>query len=179
MNKRAVVLTFIFFCGISYADIYKWVDSQGNVHFSDTPHRGAEKLNIPDAQTYSAPVPQAPASDKAGQKQDGNAHVYTKLVIAQPENEATIRNNQGSITVTAEVDPDLFPGDKVQLIFDGSTLGEPQSNLLFQLSGVYRGSHTIAVQIVDAEGNVLETSDPVTVYVFRSFVGMGKGGNSH
>ncbi|EHL32339.1 DUF4124 domain-containing protein [Legionella drancourtii] len=177
MNKLCIALSLMMVICISYADIYKWVDSQGNVHFSDTPHPGAEKLNIPDAQTYSPPVPQSTEPEKlTPANPDAYKPTYTKVAITQPDNEATIRNNQGSIAVTAEIEPDLFPGDKVQLIFDGSPLGEPQTNLLFQLSGIYRGSHTIAVQVIDADGGAVETSEPITVFMFRPRVGMGANG---
>ncbi len=177
MNKLCIALSLMMVICISYADIYKWVDSQGNVHFSDTPHPGAEKLNIPDAQTYSPPVPQSTEPEQlTPTNSDTHKPTYTKIAITQPDNEATIRNNQGAIAVTAEVDPDLLPGDKVQLIFDGSPLGEPQTNLLFQLSGIYRGSHTIAVQVIDADGVAVETSEPITVFMFRPRVGMGANG---
>ncbi|HQT25719.1 MAG TPA: DUF4124 domain-containing protein, partial [Burkholderiales bacterium] len=39
----------------AHADIYKSIDSNGNVVFSDHPSKGAEKLTVP-------PVPPAPAS---------------------------------------------------------------------------------------------------------------------
>ena len=36
--------------------LYKWVDSQGNVHYSDKPQPGAQKLTLPKATTYTAPT---------------------------------------------------------------------------------------------------------------------------
>lgn len=177
MDKLAIVLSLMMVIGISHADIYQWVDSQGKVHFSDTPHPGAKKLNIPDAQTYSPPVPESSALEKQiPASLDAPKPTYTKVAIAQPDNEATIRNNQGFIAVTVEVVPDLLPGDKVQLIFDGSPLGEPQTTLLFPLNGIYRGSHTLAVQVIDADGVAVETSESITVFMFRPRVGMGTSG---
>lgn len=159
---------------IAYADIYKWIDDQGVVNFSDTPHPGAEKVELPEAQTFSPPTPGSPASERLSPEPNSQAkgHMYTKVVITQPDNEATIRNNQGFIAITVQVEPDLFPGDKLQLIFDGTPLGEPQNNTSFQLNGVNRGSHTLAVQIVDAGGEVIDTSDSITIFMFRPRVGM-------
>lgn len=167
-----MVLSLMMVMCASYADIYKWIDRQGNVHFSDTPHPGAKRLDIPEAQGFSSPVPKSSLPESTSSHPETSGHTYTKIAITQPENEATIRNNQGFIAVTTQVEPDLFPGDKLQLIFDGSPLGEPQTNVLFQLNGIYRGSHTIAIQIVDESGNVIESSDPITVFVFRPRVGM-------
>ncbi|CAM2941958.1 Uncharacterised protein [Legionella steigerwaltii] len=178
MNKFFVSLSLmmVICASYAYAQIYKWTDSQGNVHFSDTPHKGAQVITIPDAQSFSSPTPsntsRPPQHDNHTEKLK---HTYTKLAIVQPETSTTIRNNQGFVAVTVEVEPDLFPGDKLQLIYDNGVLGEPQRNPVFEISGMYRGTHTLAVQILDADGNVIETSDSITIYVFRPRVGMVPG----
>lgn len=175
MKKLYAFLSLITIISTSFADIYKWVDSNGNTHFSDTPHQGAEKLNIPDAQSYSPPAAQH-IDDKSltGKSGEQKEHHYSNVAVVQPDNGATIRNNQGYVEVTAQVEPKLMEGDQIQLIFDGSPLGEPQPILHFQLSNIYRGSHTIAVQVIDVEGNALASSDPITIYMFRPRVGMVK-----
>lgn len=180
MNKFALLLSLVIFfiISVSYAQVYKWTDSQGLVHFSDTPHDGAQKVKIPDAQTFSPPtIPktQFPDQDENG-KMTPKDHKYNKIVITQPTNEATIRNNDGYLIVAVQLEPNLVNGDKLQLLFDGSPLGDPQTNLIFQLNGIYRGSHTISVQALDEGGAVLNTSDPVTVFMQRPRVGMGKAG---
>ncbi|KTD68034.1 MULTISPECIES: DUF4124 domain-containing protein [Legionella] len=179
MNKFFVFLSLTMVICASYAQIYRWTDSQGNVHFSDTPHPGAEVITIPDAQSFSSPTPStAPTEPEHGEHAVKLKHTYTKLAIAQPQTSTTIRNNQGFVAVTVEVEPDLFPGDKLQLIYDNGALGEPQRNPVFEVNGMYRGTHTLAVQILDADGNVIETSDPITIYVFRPRVGMVPGGGA-
>jgi hypothetical protein len=180
MNKFALFVSLIMLTIISvaYAQVYKWTDSQGLVHFSDTPHDGAEKIKIPDAQTFSPPtIPKVKLPDEDDQgKHTAKDHTYKKVAITQPLNEATIRNNDGYLVVTVELDPRLAEGDKVQLLFDGSPLGDPQTNLVFQLNGIYRGAHTITVEVLDSNGSVLNTSDPVTIFMQRPRVGMGKPG---
>ena len=34
------------------ATVYKWVDDDGVVHYSDQPHPNAQKLQVHDVQTY-------------------------------------------------------------------------------------------------------------------------------
>lgn len=171
MNHLFVTLLLIL-VSVSYADIYKWSDDSGAIHFSDTPHLGAEKMNIPsppcDSSSGSRPI--APVIKRSNS--NVRAHFYTEIAIVQPENKATIRNNQGFIAVTVKVEPNLYPGDKLSLIFDGSPLGMLQTNLHFRLKGIYRGSHTLAIQIVDSHGIVVKTSNPITIYVFRPRIGM-------
>ncbi len=177
-----VVLCMFLFCA-SYAQIYKWTDSQGVVHFSDQPHPGAKQLDILESQTYTPPVSQT--SDNSQEEQPTappivNEHQYKKISIIQPLNEATIRNNQGDVIVAVELEPLLAEGDSLQLVFDGAPLGDPQPNPMFQLNGIYRGTHKIAVQILNPVGTVLLTSEPITIFMHRPRVGMVKGSqNNH
>lgn len=180
MNKLVLVVSFLMIVGASYAQVYKWTDAQGNVHFSDTPHEGAEQLKIPETQTYSPPASQLPSPPQTEDKLDDKKHTYTTVNITQPDNEGTIRNNQGYVAVALQLEPELFPGDMVQMIFDGAPLGAPQPNLKFQLNGINRGSHTITVEVIDSNGDVVNTSNTVTFFMHRPRVGMaagGKGGN--
>lgn len=177
MNKLVLFVSLMLtFCS-SFGQVYKWTDSQGVVHFSDKPHEGAVKLKIQDTQTFKPPVSQTGGepTNKEEESTQGEDHKYTKIEIVQPTNEATIRNNQGFVVVAVHLEPDLSPGDNLQMVFDGAPLGDPQPNLLFQLNGIYRGTHTMAVQVLNANGDVLGTSDPITIYMHRPRVGMVKG----
>lgn len=177
MKKVVLLFSLLLLCVcVSYAQIYKWTDSQGNVHFGDVPHEGAVQVKVNESQTYSAPKPLNNNVNQPGISQQTKPRTYDKVEITQPENESTIRNNQGSLVVAVQLEPDLTPGDMVQLLFDGAPLGEPQANLTFQLNGVYRGTHSVAVQVVDPSGGVLNTSDPVVFHMHRPRVGMGGGG---
>ena len=153
------------------AQIYKWTDSSGNVHFSDKPHPGSEKIELPSVQTYSSPV--IPTSN-AAPPITSEANSYEKVTIVQPEDQVTIRNTEGYVSVVCEVEPSLKSEDKVQLLFDGSVLGSPQSALVFALKSIDRGSHTIAVQVVDSEGKVLATSAATTIFMQPPRINMGK-----
>lgn len=177
MNKLFLVAALMMMMCTSHAEVYTWTDSQGVVHFSDSPHPGAEKLKIPEDQSYSAPSPSSPKQDVAPDHEENNKSEksdksYTKIAIREPLNQATIRNNQGYIVVSIELEPKLSEGDNLQMIFDGAPLGDPQPNTIFELNGIYRGSHTLAVQVVNAGGEVLLTSDPITIFMQRPRVGM-------
>ena len=90
----------------------------------------------------------------------------------QPEDQATIRNNQGYLPIIVQTEPELKAGDKVQVIFDGAPLGEPQATTVFALRDITRGSHTLAVKVMNAEGKELNTSESITVFIQRPRVGM-------
>ena len=43
------------------ATIYKWVDENGVVHYSDQPHQNAQKVDVPAVQTYRPDSTYAPS----------------------------------------------------------------------------------------------------------------------
>lgn len=178
MKKLVWLVSFMLFAVGALADVYRWTDSQGNTHFSDVPHDGAEKMNVPDAQSFSSPASKlnSQPADPDADEDKATPQEYTKIKIMQPKKEETIRNNDGSVVVSVQVRPQLFDEDSLQIIYDGTPMGEPQHNLNFQLRGIYRGSHTVAAQIVSADGKVLMTSDTVTFFMQRPRVGMGANG---
>jgi hypothetical protein len=180
MKKLGLVVSCMFLFCVSYAQIFKWTDSQGVVHFSDQPHPGSKQLKIPDSQGFTPPASQSGGVSQDDQKTEqasSEESKYIKIAIIQPLNDATIRNNQGYIVVAVEMEPALAPGDNLQMIFDGAPLGEPQPNTLFQLNGIYRGTHTMAVQILNSAGAILLTSESITIHMHRPRVGMVKGSN--
>ena len=62
---RALAFTLMFSVAtlaLAGATVYRWVDDQGVVHYSDQPHANAEKLHVNAAQTYKPTGPDtAPA----------------------------------------------------------------------------------------------------------------------
>lgn len=153
----------------AYAVIYKWTDKQGNIYYSDLAYPGATLVNIPEEQTHIVSAMPRVVSNLHLEKQTVTQPAYTELGIQQPQHNATIRNNQGKFKVIVHMNPDLFAGDKLQLIFDGSPIGTLQTSRTFQLDGIYRGGHTIAVQIVRVKSDVVAISKPITVYIFRPY----------
>lgn len=161
-----ISLTLITFGAL--AEVYKWTDSQGNTHFSDVPHDGAEKMDVPN--TQSSPAPTSNTDNSSGSnssKQDNETterQQYTKVEITQPKNEETI-HNKDSVTIQVKIDPELYEKDNVQIIYDGNRIGDPQHNLIFKLKGMQKGSHKLLVQVVDTDGEVLIASEPTTFFI--------------
>jgi len=172
------------------AEVYKWTDSKGIVHFSDKPHPDAEKIQLPKVQSYSSPSPVAePADDSVSDETTTNEQdsvksdvpkdtdvtkspAYKNVSIIQPADQETIRNNQGYVSVIVQLEPELKVQDKLQLLFNGVPHGEPQAATVFALTNIDRGSHTISVDVLDAKGKVLKTSNKITIYMQRPRVGM-------
>lgn len=53
-----MVLMFSVVCGAIHAEIYKWVDENGKVHYTQTPPgKSAEKMDIKEQETTTSTVP--------------------------------------------------------------------------------------------------------------------------
>lgn len=178
LKQLSIVFLSLATCA-SYAQVYKWTDSQGVVHFSDKPHTGAVSIDNIESQSYSASAPPPTEDTSTEVKQEPQKKVvYSKVAIVQPQDQVTIRNNQGYVVVTAEIVPNLQANHQVQVLLDGKPQGAPQTSLMFQLNGIYRGSHNLAVQVINSEGKVIKTSPQIVIYMQRPRVGMVKGSAS-
>ncbi len=171
MIKYAYVLWVFFAINPVQAQVFKWTDSSGVVHFSDKPHEGAVQVELPNVQPSSLPPPNPTGEAPGAPLATPEATTYT-VTISQPEDQATIRNNQGYVPVIVELEPKMATENKLQMIYDGSPLGEPQVAPVFALRDIPRGSHTIAVQLLNSAGEVISTSDSITFYLHRPMAGM-------
>lgn len=148
----------------AFADVYRWTDSKGVIHYTDhPPAKDAQPAQLPNLQTYkpSAPVPTPVPADDSDQSANTPA---PPLSIAEPKNEATIRDAQGRISIT--VATALQPGQGLVYYLDGKAQNDaptPSTGYLF--SGVDRGTHEISAAVVNAAGKELTRSAAVTVFM--------------
>jgi hypothetical protein len=156
--------------------IYRSVDADGNVVFSDqpaTPNATAEPVELPSPNTFSPPPRQGEgvrlevwlAGDEAREQAAASGR-YQVLRIADPPDDAGLRDNAGNVTVTGELQPDLLPGHAVQLLLDG-VLAQTAAQARFELVNVDRGSHSLELRVVDEAGNILISSAPSTFHLQR------------
>jgi hypothetical protein len=149
----------------AHAEVYKRVNPDGSVEFTDVP-KNEDETPVPlrPMSTFK-PTPVTPISSSPKSSKP-TAIAYTNVSITSPAHEATIRDNAGNLTVTANLAPPLQPGHKMILLDNGANRGESTSGS-FKLSNVDRGSHVLTVQVQDASGKVLISSEPVTVFLKR------------
>ncbi len=146
--------------------LYKWVDDQGNVHYSDKPQPGATKLHLPKPTTFAPPDVAMPAKAAGSETQKPpTAAGYTSFEIASPSDEQTFWNVQ-SVTVTLAVQPALHPGDTVTISLDDKTQG-PVNTVSATFDGLDRGEHVVHATLQQARGGTI-IAKPVTFYIQRS-----------
>jgi len=152
------------------ATVYKWVDENGVVHFSDQPHENAEKVQLKAPQTYSAPKTPAPAPQAPQQGASKSAPAYQTCVVSEPVNDQVYMNTS---TVTAGVltQPAVRPGDTAIVTLDGQRVpGVPANGGQFTISPVDRGTHSIQMTVQDLSGATVCSSAAVTFHVHQPSV---------
>ena len=152
------------------ATVYKWVDENGVVHYSDQPHPNAEKVHVEAAQTYRAGT--IPGATQSGASASGAqpAHAYQGCAIAQPTDDQAF-NNVDSLTVIVRTDPALRPGDKVFLVMDGQAVnGGAATGTQYTLTPVDRGTHILQAAVRDSDGAIQCQTPSITFHVHQPSV---------
>lgn len=149
------------------ATTYRWVDAQGVVHYSDTPHPGAQEIQLTGAQTYHGTPATAPPVAAPPPAERANA--YQSCAITQPAPETSLYAPD-SVDVSVRVNPALRPGDQLGVLVDGVALQPVGDGATFQVLQPDRGTHTVSAEVRDAQGTVLCSAAAVTFSVQRPSV---------
>lgn len=164
--------------------IYRTVDENGNVAFTDVPPRpgeSGEAVELGEGSNYEPP-PAAEAADDGerpvrledwlggDQEQEAEVQAYTSLRITAPADDESLRDNAGNVTVVADLAPTLQAGHRLQLYLDGQLVQTATSGTTFRLANVDRGTHQVEVRVVGASGDTLIASSPSTFHLQRRSV---------
>lgn len=171
---RAVLLIVLLLAAApAGAEIYRWVDEKGVVHYSDRPLNPAAKpVQLPELGTYSAaqPPPANPAESVPELPQPAAA-AGPKLTITSPQPEETIHGAERSFTILVSVNPPLANGQGLIYYLDGAPQNkQPTPSTAWLMSAVERGTHAVSAAVVDADGKELSRAAPVTVHVHPPIV---------
>ncbi len=149
------------------AKIYVWRNEKDVLVFSDSPRPGAVEVK-----TKPAEIIQSSTSVKteALQITPQDISEQYEISINIPKNNATIRDNSGTIYISGGIKPRFKPGLEVQLLLDGESHQKPQKHSIFSLRNVDRGEHQIKMLLLDEKGKVIASSESVTFYMQRASV---------
>jgi len=179
MRTPICILTALVLALPAAAEIYRTVDAQGNVVFTDVPPQNdqATRVTVEPVNSYEVP---APARDAAGAPDAGSieaevdAGYYAAVEIVDPTDDEAIRANDGNMIVSVAVSPPLRADHRLVLSMDGRDLETDASGGVFTLSNLDRGSHTAIAKVVNGSGAVVTQSAPVAFHMLRVAVGAPK-----
>ena len=167
--KRLLVLLVLVACTVQ-AEIYKSKNDKGEWVYSDKPSPDAERMKLPPLSTYTpAPIKQPSVSDTDREQPDDT---YKSMVFTAPANDATIRDNQGTVRASVRLNPSLMDqqGHKIQFYLDGTPHGTPVAGANLMIKNLDRGTHALGARVLNASGKSLFSADPVTFFMRRESV---------
>lgn len=151
------------------AEIYTCKDAKGDTVYTDSPSTctNAEEIKtdaLPTLTTTKSLATRSNSSVKRVEVKDS----YTELTITSPSNDATIRDNQGNLTINFRAAPALLTrkGHKYVVMVNGVEVYSGTSTIT-ALKNVDRGTHTIAVKVVASDGSTKISAAPVKVTLQR------------
>ena len=173
METRAILaLLGLFVATAATADVWRWVDKNGVVHFSDTPVEGAERIDVSESSRTTGSriytqAPQVAANDEPVSDAPEKFR-YESLSVSSPAAEETLWNIEGTLNVSLALTPGLQSGHQVRVYFDG----EPRmvNSTSFTINEVWRGVHNIQAEVLDETGKLMIRSQPNRFYVQQSTV---------
>jgi hypothetical protein len=150
---RVVLFTLIALActAAGAAGVYRWVDANGVVHYSDQPQQGAAKVEVAPPQTYHAPaVPGDTASDQPSP--DAATPSASSCYLLMPTQDQVFMNTT-SVSGRIQLSVPLNPGDRLSVVLDGTQreVGGDGSGG-FTVSGVERGTHTLMALVQTQDG---------------------------
>lgn len=143
-------------------EIYRWVDKNGVVHYSDQPGPGAERVTITGTVVRQPEPEETPALYQSDRREPPAASVRS-LSISSPAMDEAFFGSDASVPVALDLDGELQPGQEVALFLDGRRV--PMDGLSTTLTGVGRGAHFLRAAVLDESGNPVITSQQIAFHV--------------
>lgn len=144
-------------------EVYKWIDADGNVHFSDQPSEGADKVDIKPISTLPA-IRLPPDSEPPSSPGNQDNTAPTTLTIESPANGSAFHSTEGKVNIAISVKPELPSNSMLLIKIDGKEVSRGQDTQT-TASELDRGEHNLTAEVIDSSGKALSsTSSRFTIH---------------
>jgi hypothetical protein len=182
-SVTAMLLLLLPLALYAQGDIYKVVDKDGNVTYTDQrPNADAQPMDLPplsviqtDIQTPEVPAldPLA-AEDPAASPTPGDLRrQFSDFRITRPAPEETFWGTENSVIVTWESSQPIPPELKVVVFVDGQLRQASGGAMNLTLD---RGEHKVYAELRDARNRRIVSTEPVTFFVQQHSVNRSRPG---
>lgn len=158
--------------------IYRTMDTQGNVVFTDDPARGGEQVEL--APVTVVPFPGGADAELAAPRRDSALAAagpgqpfrpYNSFRIVSPTHEQAFPVGvAGNIAVDLGISPELREDHRVRLLVDGQISQSAMHTSAFLVPNMDPGEHELQAELLDGSGEIRHRTSPVTIYVLRANV---------
>jgi len=146
-------------------EIYRWVDKNGVVHYSDQPgSANAELINVIEPNAYEAQDAAAAAASGGREPEDEPGESdYGALTIVSPEQDQVFFGADAVVSASAELEGTLRPDHSVVFFLNGER--HAAEGLDAQFPGLPRGSYFLRASVLDQNGRAVITSPQTAFHV--------------
>lgn len=148
--------------------VYKKVNKDGTVTYSDKPFPGAQKVTLPPANPQTTPAIPEQAPNQPTKEKPVKAKLA--IEILSPTNGDSIRNNAGELTIMVQAQ---YPPKKryvIQLLINDKPYGKASKKTKFELKELDRGIINIKAQLQTRHGKILAVSKETVVYMHKTSI---------
>jgi len=162
-------MAMLIFSNTAGAVLYKGVDAEGNVIYSDQPFDAAEKFTPPTISVMNAAKIKV---DKTKEAEEKTAKFkYISFNIISPKNNQTIRN-EPEVVVSLKIKPGLNTAKHhtIWMLVNGRPVLKNARSLSFNIGRLDRGSNELQAQIRDEKGRIVARTRTTVVFVHHTSV---------
>ncbi|CAA6818433.1 MAG: Unknown protein [uncultured Thiotrichaceae bacterium] len=171
MRITLFTLTLLFSLAAT-AEIYSWKDANGNMVFGDTPPEAKRAKKIETQPLTVIPSFKDPSLEKTEEKpkeDKDKGEAYESFEVAYPSDDATIRSNDGNLSISLDLSPSLQSSHLVFIYVDGKkVIEEGSTSLSASLNNLDRGTHSLFAVVRSEDGDVLINSNTVKFHIQRN-----------
>lgn len=171
-----IAFLLVMTAGQLSAQVYKTVDEDGNVTYTDQPPRdGSGPIKLRPISVVEAPIYEvrAKASEENAGAEDGKEMSlgylrknYKDFAIVAPQQEESIWHPEAPVTVAWNVRYQLQQGMKVTISIDGNEQAVTSEQII-PVAGLERGEHRVTAVLKDARNRSIATAEPVIFFIRR------------
>jgi len=183
--KTIIIAASLAFAATAAAQVFKYIDENGNVAYSDRPVVGAEEVKIKetrkrrsipeDNRSGNTPEPGAARSSRTIPSDAKQEVTYSGLEILTPKDNKVVDARSGTVQIVFLPSPALGEGDEIVLNVNGKDMSKGRSTS-FSLNALAAGGYSITGRIVNGDGETRIGSPSVSISV--SDIGV-EGGLAH
>ncbi len=165
--RVAILLVMSFLCLAVQAQVYRWVDAEGKVHYTDRPHEGAEQVAVPTSRAADPAEDEGEGEGESGAPRSASAdggEDYESFSILAPTENQTVSNPAREVSISLMLAPGLQSGHSLRMTVNGEVQGQPLKATQFRLTQLTPGTHSLQVAVHDADGNTVATTQTVNFH---------------
>lgn len=153
------------------AQVYKYTDEKGVIHYTDKPpSKNAKPANLPQLHTYEALPSASSETAKPKSPADQPKSVFYELKISSPAPDTTFRDSTSEVGVSVEVVPSMPSDYSLAFFVDGVAQTDKTGSTSTTLGGLERGQHSIEAVLYNDKGFEVARSPAVNVFMHQPTV---------